>query len=227
MSKLVLIVLAWIFMSCSAHAASFDCLKAQTRVGKLICSDAELSKLDEELAITYTVALKTDEKGTAVRQRQREWLKERDQCVDVDCLKLSYRSRALAMSQSTQGAQGIEALYGKWEAGGTGGIAVYGMMEISKSKITWKGHNPSPRCTVSYELVSESGETKFKENSDHFQTLSPFKSYLLAIHGECALKTTHFRLTLPNNMPNYLDMIEYYNYDSIEDVRGYGHFYKR
>ncbi len=34
------------------QAASFDCGKAGTKVEKLICADAELSKLDEKLLET-------------------------------------------------------------------------------------------------------------------------------------------------------------------------------
>ncbi|WP_160296756.1 hypothetical protein [Sphingomonas sp. ERG5] len=33
-----------------AGAASFDCAKASTRVEKLVCSDPQLSRLDERLA---------------------------------------------------------------------------------------------------------------------------------------------------------------------------------
>ncbi len=40
-----------------AQAASFDCGKAKTRVEKLICANAELSKLDEQLSREYKAAL--------------------------------------------------------------------------------------------------------------------------------------------------------------------------
>ena len=43
-------------LSSSIKAASFDCTKARSSMEKLICSDAELSALDETLAINYTAA---------------------------------------------------------------------------------------------------------------------------------------------------------------------------
>lgn len=225
MKQVILTALAWLVLGYPAYAASFDCSKAQTKVEKLICADAELSKLDEDLAAAYTNALKEDGKAASVRRAQKQWVKERNGCVDAACVKNAYQSRAGTFTQSTQSAQGIEALYGKWEAGGRGGEAIYGRMEISKSKITWKGYNRSPRCTVSYKLVPEDDAIKFKVDPERFQPLSPFKSYVLAIFGACALKTTHFRLTLPSNIPNYLDMNVYT--EGMDDTGGYFHFYKR
>lgn len=225
MKQVIWIVFAWFATANAAHTASFDCTKAQIKVEKKICADAELSKLDEDLTAAYAAALKTGAKASTIRQAQKLWVKERNRCVDAACLKNTYQNRALVIAQSSQNSQGIEALYGKWEAGGKAGIAIYGTMEISKSKITWKGFNPNPRCTVSYEQVPENDEAKFKDNSGHFQNISPFKSYLLAIHGGCDLKITHFRLTLPNDIPNYLDMVEYC--EGIDEACGYVHFYKR
>lgn len=225
MKQLIWIALACLAYGCPAQAASFDCAKAQSEVEKLICADAELSKLDEDLAAAYTKALKVDGKAASVRRAQKQWVKERNACVDSACVKNAYQSRARTLAQSTQNTPGIEALYGKWEAGDRAGIAIYGMMEISKSKITWKGRNSSPRCTVSYELVPEDDAIKFKVEPERFQPLSPFKSYVLAIHGGCASQATHFRLTLPNNIPDYLDMNEYTH--GMDDTGGYSHFYKR
>src|SRR3990167_6280936 len=44
-----LIACGWLVPSIPAQAASFDCAKAATKVEILICADAELSKLDDEL----------------------------------------------------------------------------------------------------------------------------------------------------------------------------------
>src|SRR5579862_1268937 len=68
-------------------AASFNCTKAATTQEKLVCSDAELSKLDEELAIEYRKALPGPQEPR-VRERQTEWLQqERNKCPDAVCLK--------------------------------------------------------------------------------------------------------------------------------------------
>lgn len=212
-------------LSGAAQAASFDCAKAQTQVEKMVCGDAELSKLDDELSTRYKEVLQDVARAKIIKRDQKQWLKARNACADAPCVKDTYVRRIRAMAQSTQNAQGIEALYGKWEAGGRAGIAIYGMMEISKSKITWKGSSPNPRCTVSYEVLPEEEAVKFKVNPERFQHLAPFKSYVLAIHGACSLHARHIRLTLPDNIPDYLDMNEYIH--GSDDTGGYSHFYKR
>lgn len=55
----------------SATAASFPCEKAATKVEKLICADAALSSLDEELAASYRhdIALKHGMNFTARKEK--------------------------------------------------------------------------------------------------------------------------------------------------------------
>ncbi len=78
------------------QAASFDCAKATTKIEKLICADAGLSRLDEELAAAYREALTHARLAGAeeVKQEQKLWLKEyRNRCTDTDCLKREYQQR--------------------------------------------------------------------------------------------------------------------------------------
>lgn len=78
----------------SVQAASFDCAKAATAVEKTICGDAELSKLDEDLAGAYTDALDRAAEPDAVKTVQRTWLRNtRDACADAACLKAAYQAR--------------------------------------------------------------------------------------------------------------------------------------
>jgi len=76
-----------------AQAASFDCAKAGTQVEKLICGDPEISKFDEELSAAYKTALQDKSQADAIKQAQKQWMKERNGCADADCLEISYRSR--------------------------------------------------------------------------------------------------------------------------------------
>jgi uncharacterized protein YecT (DUF1311 family) len=84
------------FMTSQLWAASFDCNKASTPVERTICSDAELSLLDEHLADTY-LALKNSYPefiGRNLAQFQRSWVRERDRfckAADTECLKTSYK----------------------------------------------------------------------------------------------------------------------------------------
>jgi len=84
--KIVLFVSFFVFF---AHAASFDCTKASTTIEKRICSDANLSRLDEEMAALYKKVLTLSQKNTIskydgasiyhyFKQKQKKWLKERN-----------------------------------------------------------------------------------------------------------------------------------------------------
>ena len=69
---------------------SLDCRNATTSVEKLICTNPELLKLDTSLAETYEEAVSKD---GSVREDQRNWHLERNNCADVDCLKTTYEDR--------------------------------------------------------------------------------------------------------------------------------------
>lgn len=60
-----------------AGAASFDCAKATARIEKMICGDAELSRLDGETADAYAQALQAWDGRIAgyVRSSQRMWVR--------------------------------------------------------------------------------------------------------------------------------------------------------
>jgi len=79
--------------SSSLYAASFDCSKAMTNVEKMICEDDLLSKQDEILATTYTTALKKAPDIQTLKQQQRDWLRERNQCTQKDCVADQYALR--------------------------------------------------------------------------------------------------------------------------------------
>lgn len=95
MKRIVWIALGWLVLTLSAHAASFDCAKAASKIEKLICSDDELSKLDETLSKTYQQALARsgDDKPQEIAE-QRSWLKiTHMSCKDAACLKDHYSER--------------------------------------------------------------------------------------------------------------------------------------
>jgi uncharacterized protein YecT (DUF1311 family) len=70
-------------LSTQATAASFDCNKAATWVEKTVCSNPELSKLDDELAKAYKDALASlsPEGQKETKQYQKQWLKK------ISCIK--------------------------------------------------------------------------------------------------------------------------------------------
>lgn len=82
-----------VFASIS-YAASFNCKKASTLVEKAICSDPELSELDEQLAKSYKQARNNSANPKKLKQQQRHWLRsERNQCQTIICLQAVYKVR--------------------------------------------------------------------------------------------------------------------------------------
>jgi uncharacterized protein YecT (DUF1311 family) len=77
----------------TANAASFDCGKATSRVERLICTDHELSDLDDALAAAYQTRLAEFPIPDDLRREQRHWLKKRDVCPDSDCVRRTYQRR--------------------------------------------------------------------------------------------------------------------------------------
>ena len=75
------------------QAAGFDCAKAGTKVEKLICGDAGLSKLDEELNAAYKTALQGGKQADTIKQAQKQWMKVRNGCADAACVKRAYEER--------------------------------------------------------------------------------------------------------------------------------------
>ena len=89
-----------LFFASWTHAAGFDCNKASTLVEKAICSDSELSKLDDLLMISYKEALGNISDTDKLKSEQRDWLANtRNKCQDADCLKRAYNKRISDISK--------------------------------------------------------------------------------------------------------------------------------
>jgi len=100
--KLFIITVLLGLFSTQAIAASFDCNKAASWLEKTVCSNPELSKLDEELAKAYHDALASlsREGQKETKQYQRQWLKELSSCQSVGCLKDVYKERIKQLQHS-------------------------------------------------------------------------------------------------------------------------------
>jgi len=97
---LIYIVLVFALLGMNtACAASFDCAKASTKVEKMICKDAELSKLDDELGKDYSEARTKASDPETLKKQQRAWLKMRNSCADTQCLKGKYSERIKVLQQ--------------------------------------------------------------------------------------------------------------------------------
>jgi uncharacterized protein len=138
-SKIALAALIYATSFC-AYSASFDCAKAGSKTEKLICSNAELSSLDEILNATYKSAYDRVANKSTLRQSQRDWLAS-DQlrsCDDALCLKRHISERIGLLKKVS--ADGELAL--SWNApcvkvrdgtDGTGPSGGYTYMKFSNS----------------------------------------------------------------------------------------------
>lgn len=92
MKQILWIILGWSLLI-TVHAASFDCVKAKTKIDKIICTDDVISKLDDELNSVYRLSLQNKNQAALIVQAQKQWLKKRNRCQDSACIKSMYLSR--------------------------------------------------------------------------------------------------------------------------------------
>ncbi len=86
------IVLTYVFMAIAntSSAASFTCNDNLSKSELMICSDNNLSLLDRQMDVVYRIAAKAKIK---MRVSQRAWLRTRDKCLDIDCMRTAYEER--------------------------------------------------------------------------------------------------------------------------------------
>lgn len=92
---------AMLLVNLSAHAASFDCKKARSFQEKTICSDPQLSALDEQLGASYKDAIERSGAKKTLVLWQRAWLKSSEvgDCKNAQCL-IQETSKRIAVLDS-------------------------------------------------------------------------------------------------------------------------------
>lgn len=99
MTKMLFGTLALMPLLASAATPSFDCSKAHSATEQLVCQDAGLAALDNELAALYPKALSqlSAEQQKTEKGMQRGWLKGRNECWKESdsrqCVEESYQLR--------------------------------------------------------------------------------------------------------------------------------------
>lgn len=103
-----LLPVAIIIFAQSVPAASFDCSKASRPNEKLICSDPELSSLDDQLSNVYWRYVSVNPE---IKANQIEWIKSTRSCSSepspINCLKQSYRDRITLLNSASNSNRGI------------------------------------------------------------------------------------------------------------------------
>ena len=99
MNKMLLGTLALMPLLTSAATPSFDCAKAHSAAEQLVCQDAGLAALDNELAALYPKAMSqlSAEQQKTEKAMQRGWIKERNECWKEQdkpaCIARNYNER--------------------------------------------------------------------------------------------------------------------------------------
>jgi uncharacterized protein len=159
--------------SIHVEAASFDCGKAASVVEKLICSNEELSKLDENLSKAYKHEVEQSDSKHKAIEDQRQWIKEeRNSCQDADCLKSAYQKRidkiAIATAQE-------DYLIGRWSGAGRAAESIFGVIEITKNDISWGG------CETQYSITQISVGENYPDDFLHNNRVPNGRRYVTFI----------------------------------------------
>jgi len=103
--KMIITLLIFIvFLPNISFAASFNCQEATQEVDKTICSNQELTKLDEKMSKYYfklKESLDKKSSGTLLK-KQKRWLKQRTKkcnSSDANCLMSLYKARILELRE--------------------------------------------------------------------------------------------------------------------------------
>ncbi len=82
-----------------ASLPSFDCAKAGNESERKVCTNANLGWADRSLGETYLMLLTHTPKAeeAAIQDGQRQWLRRRDACSELDCLLRAYEERNRAL----------------------------------------------------------------------------------------------------------------------------------
>lgn len=149
MKRITPFILLWLAVLPTAQAASFNCVKAVSTIEKSICSDEELSKLDETLNKSYQHAIDQNVDKQKVIKEQRQWLKDvRNACHEIDCLRIAYKTRINDLSQYINEASPIAGLFvTKADLGGARKFLCIASMPDGRHDITVDtAYCPSEEC---------------------------------------------------------------------------------
>lgn len=158
------IILAVLLLATSAQAASFDCKKASTAVEKAICSDSQLSKLDEELGKVYKSALSVVAEKDSLKAEQRKWIQFRNTIPDTATLIKIYNARIDKLKPMEASNLKKMTIVGDMNIGtGVQGIDDYMFANDAVADKIYEKCLASDRCRV-VALVSKNGDSEYIES---------------------------------------------------------------
>jgi uncharacterized protein/uncharacterized MnhB-related membrane protein len=187
MKKIVLFV-CFLF-PIAAFAASFDCTKATTPTEKTVCTNPELSSLDEQLAKSYRNVLAVTADQSQLRQAQRTWLTQvLNRCEDTKCLANAYQNRITTLndgiSTSPDKPTSNQPLTSTPEFPPHSNLSAKNTSDSQQSSQSAPAQQTAPSKRNTTELVTE-----IKQDNDAISSTLMFLGIILLIN---ALTTIYF-----------------------------------
>lgn len=94
MKRAILFYLIFIVLNADVFAASFDCSKSSTDIENIICSNDELSNMDDDVSSLYSQAKSVLPDKERLKKEQIQWIKETRSCgLDPNCISIKYTNR--------------------------------------------------------------------------------------------------------------------------------------
>lgn len=180
----------------AALAAGFDCKRATIDVEKLICSNEQLSALDESLNRQFREAVERADDRSSLVKDQKAWIQERNRCVDSKCLQMAYENRQASLKSSPPCPIQERDLLGHWIAKSEQDFEemLFETRDNERLFLSWRHHRPEmpgiwtfqkceihirhvddPKLTFEYAVVKRSGrvlqlrELSTKETSSYMK----------------------------------------------------------
>lgn len=89
----VLVVNVWAVEKVRFYKTSYDCSKTKVKsVEWMVCNDRQLSKFDIDINNIYKI-IKREFNSKNLKLEQRAWLKQKNRCEDIACIKKEYKKR--------------------------------------------------------------------------------------------------------------------------------------
>lgn len=164
MNKTLLATLLFAPLLATAATPSFDCAKAKGAAEPLICKDASLAALDNELAALYpkAIAAFSPEQQKTERAIQRGWLKGRNDCWKAgdlrQCVEDSYQLRITELQ--IKGGQLMVPAPVNYQCGKNITLSTYFYNEAKRPAAVInldEGEGTDPLQVLAYETPSASG----------------------------------------------------------------------
>ncbi|MDB5744706.1 MAG: hypothetical protein JWR68_3021 [Polaromonas sp.] len=96
---------------------SFDCTTARSATHRMVCADAELTRLDREVNRMYLRAKRLTSDPIALkRQHDQEWRRRETTCQDRDCLLRWYAQRRYQLATVIAAGGPSQPKVGRWGA---------------------------------------------------------------------------------------------------------------